>query len=86
MKTHLVIVDFARKYGIKEGLILTELCRRMQVSVTAAMPFSVSIGKKHFPYLSEKQIRLSLAHLWQQAVSGGRMSRKDRWTGLHCSK
>jgi hypothetical protein len=66
MKTHLVIVDFARKYGIKEGLILTELCRRMQVSGTAAIPFSVSIGKEHFPYLSEKQIRLSLAHLRQQ--------------------
>jgi hypothetical protein len=66
MKTHLVIVDFARKYGIKEGLILTELCRRMQVSGTVAIPFSVSIGKEHFPYLSEKQIRLSLAHLREQ--------------------
>jgi hypothetical protein len=63
MKTHLVIVEFARKYGIKEGLILTELCRRMRVSGTAAIPFSVSIGKEHFPYLSEKQIRLSLVNL-----------------------
>jgi hypothetical protein len=66
MKTHLVIVDFARKYGIKEGLILTELCRRMQVSGTAAIPFSVSLGKEHFPYLTEKQIRLSLACLREQ--------------------
>jgi hypothetical protein len=66
MKTHVVIVEFARKYGIKEGLILTELCRRMQVSGTAAVPFSVSLGREHFSYLSEKQIRLSLAHLREQ--------------------
>jgi hypothetical protein len=66
MKTHIVIVEFARKYGIKEGLILTELCRRMKVSGTAAIPFSVSLGKEHFPYLTEKQIRLSLANLREQ--------------------
>jgi hypothetical protein len=65
MKTHIVIVEFARKYGVKEGLILTELCRRMKVSGTAAIPFSASIGKEHFPYLTEKQIRLSLSHLRQ---------------------
>jgi hypothetical protein len=66
MKTHRVIVEFARKYGIKEGIILTELCRRMKVSGTAAIPFSVSIGKQHFPYLTEKQIRISLTHLREQ--------------------
>jgi hypothetical protein len=66
MKTHLVIVDFARKYGIKEGLILTELCRRMQVSGTAAVPFSVSLAKVHFSYLTEKQIRICLANLREQ--------------------
>ncbi|MDR0388082.1 MAG: hypothetical protein LBH57_08600 [Treponema sp.] len=66
MKTHIVIVEFARKYGIKEGLILTELCRRMQVAGTAVIPFSVPIGKQHFPYLTEKQIRLSLARLREQ--------------------
>jgi hypothetical protein len=65
MKTHIVIVEFARKYGVKEGLILTELCRRMQISETAVIPFSVSLGKQHFPYLTEKQLRLSLAHLRQ---------------------
>jgi hypothetical protein len=66
MKTHLVIVEFARKYGIKEGLILTELCRRMRVSGMAAIPFSVPLGREHFPYLSEKQIRLSLENLREQ--------------------
>ena len=66
MKTHVVIVEFARKYGIKEGLILTEFCRRMQASGAAAIPFSVSLGKEHFPYLSEKQIRTSLANLREQ--------------------
>jgi hypothetical protein len=66
MKTHMVVIEFARKYGIKEGLILTELCRRMRLSGTAAIPFSVSLGKEHFPYLTEKQIRISLAHLQEQ--------------------
>jgi hypothetical protein len=66
MKTHIVIVEFARKYGIKEGLILTELCRRIKASGTAAIPFSVSLGREHFPYLTEKQIRLSLTHLREQ--------------------
>jgi hypothetical protein len=66
MKTHMVIVDFARKYGIKEGLILTELCRRMQLSGAAAIPFSVSLGREHFPYLTEKQIRISLENLREQ--------------------
>jgi DNA-binding transcriptional regulator PaaX len=66
MKTHLVMVEFARRYGIKEGLILTELCRRMRVSGEADIPFSVSAGKEHFYYLSEKQIRVSLAKLREQ--------------------
>jgi hypothetical protein len=66
MKTHLVIVEFARKYGIKEGLILTELCRRTHIAGTATVPFSVSLGKEHFTYLTEKQIRLSLARLREQ--------------------
>jgi hypothetical protein len=70
MKTHLVIVDFARKYGIKEGLILTELCRRVKVSGAAAVPFSVSLGREHFSYLTEKQIRLSLARLREQGCIG----------------
>jgi hypothetical protein len=66
MKTHLVIVEFARKYGVKEGLILTELCRRMRISGAAAIPFSVSLGREHFSYMTEKQIRLSLTHLREQ--------------------
>jgi hypothetical protein len=63
MKTHIVIIDFARQYGIKEGLILTELCRRAYISETQIMPFSVTIGKDFFPYMSVKQIRLSLQNL-----------------------
>jgi hypothetical protein len=38
----------------------------MRVSGTAAIPFSVSLGREHFPYLTEKQIRLSLARLREQ--------------------
>jgi hypothetical protein len=63
VKTHIVIVEFALKYGIKEGIILIELCRRMQVSGTAVVPFSISLGKEHFPCLTAKQIRLSLKRL-----------------------
>jgi hypothetical protein len=63
MKTHSVVVEFAKKYGVKEGLILTELCRRMYASGGAAVPFSVSTGKVFFPYMSEKQIRLALDNL-----------------------
>jgi hypothetical protein len=77
MKTHLVIVEFARKYGVKEGLILTELCRRMRVTGKADIPFSVSIGKEHFYYLSEKQIRISLANLREQGCVS-RISEKER--------
>jgi hypothetical protein len=63
MKTHMVIVEFARNYGIKEGLLLTELCRRAYLSGETTVPFSVSQGKAFFPYMSEKQIRLSLYNL-----------------------
>jgi hypothetical protein len=63
MKTHMVVIEFARKYGIKEGLILTELCRRAYSSGVNAVPFSVSQGKAFFPYMSEKQIRLALDNL-----------------------
>jgi hypothetical protein len=62
----MVIVEFARKYGIKEGSILTELCRRMRLSGAADIPFSVSLGRKHFPYLTEKQMRTSLENLKEQ--------------------
>jgi hypothetical protein len=63
MKTHMVVIEFARRYGIKEGLLLTELCRRACVSDANLVPFSVSQGKAFFPYMSEKQIRLSLHNL-----------------------
>jgi hypothetical protein len=63
MKTHIVVVEFAKKYGVKEGLILTELCRRAYSSGVNAIPFSVSQGKAFFPYMSEKQIRLALDNL-----------------------
>lgn len=38
----------------------------MQISGKAAVPFSVSLGREHFPYLTEKQIRLSLENLREQ--------------------
>jgi hypothetical protein len=88
MKTHIVIAGFARKYGVKEGLVLTELCRRMQISGTAAIPFSVSLGKQHFPYLTEKQLRLSLKRLREQgckevplAAAGNKRRIRERTAG-----
>jgi hypothetical protein len=63
MKTHMIVIEFARKYGVKEGLILTELCRRAYSSGVNTVPFSVSQGKAFFPYMTEKQIRLALFNL-----------------------
>jgi hypothetical protein len=63
MNTHIVIIEFAKKYGLKESLILTELCRRAYISGSEGIPFSVSQGASFFPYLSEKQIRLALQKL-----------------------
>jgi hypothetical protein len=59
----MVVIDFAKQFGIKEGLILTELCRRMYSSGEDSIPFSVKAGKDFFPYMSEKQIRLALENL-----------------------
>jgi hypothetical protein len=63
MKTHMFVIDFARQFGVKEGLILTELCRRMYSSGENSIPFSVKAGKDFFPYMTEKQIRLALENL-----------------------
>jgi hypothetical protein len=59
----MVVIEFARKYGIKEGLLLTELCRQAYISGVNIIPFSVFQGKAFFPYMSEKQIRLALHNL-----------------------
>jgi hypothetical protein len=63
MHTHKIITEFARQYGVKEGLVLTELCRRMLASKAASIPFSVSTGVKYFSCMSAKQVRLSLKNL-----------------------
>jgi hypothetical protein len=63
MNTHIVIIEFAKKYGIKEGLILTEICRRAYTTGSEGIPFSVAHGTSFFLYLSEKQIRLALQKL-----------------------
>jgi len=63
MKIHTVIVDFAMQYGIKEALILSELCRRAFKSGKMVIPFPVSMGTSCFPYMSTKQVRLSLTNL-----------------------
>ena len=68
MKTHTIVIEFAKQYGIKEGLVLTELCRRAFNSGTNAIPFPVSQGLAFFPYLSTKQIRLSLQKLKLKGV------------------
>jgi hypothetical protein len=59
----MVIIEFAQKYGLKEGILLTELCRRMFVSESMVIPFSVSQGQLFFPYMSVKQLRLALQNL-----------------------
>jgi len=80
MKTHMVVIDFARQFGIKEGLILTELCRRMYSSGENSIPFSVKAGKDCFPYMTEKQIRLALENLKNAGVIGTILGNGGRQT------
>jgi len=68
MKVHTIIIEFAIQYGIKEALILSELCRRAYASGEMIIPFPVSQGKSWFPYMSIKQIRSSLANLKAKGV------------------
>jgi len=63
MAMQMIIVEFALAYGIKEALILTELCRQVHVSGTGEILFSVNQGQGIFPYLTAKQIRLALQNL-----------------------
>jgi len=63
MKIHTVIIEFAMRYGIKEALILSELCRRAFTTGTMIIQFPVSLGKTYFPYMTVKQVRLSLLNL-----------------------
>ena len=78
MKIHAVIVEFALHYGIKEALLLSELCHKAYTSGAMAVPFSVSQGVIRFPYMSAKQIRLSLSNLIAKeaikVISQGRQS------------
>lgn len=60
---HIIVIEFAKRFGVKEGLLLTELCRRTYSTGTEVIPFSISQGRKFFPYLTAKQIRLSLENL-----------------------
>jgi hypothetical protein len=87
MQTHIVIVEFAKKYGIKEGLLLTELCRRVYISGSESIPFSVSQGKAFFPYMSEKQIRLALRNLRTAGsiaiVQSSPTFDRTRWYRIH---
>jgi hypothetical protein len=63
MKTQILFVDFVKDYGLKEGIILSELCRRTLLNGSAAYHFSVIDCARFFEYLSEKQLRTVFRNL-----------------------
>jgi hypothetical protein len=66
MKTQTLLVDFVKDYGIKEGIILSELCRRVCLNGSSAYRFSVPDCTRLFDYMTEKQIRTSLNRLLER--------------------
>jgi hypothetical protein len=56
-------VDFVKNYGIKEGIIISELCRRTGLAGNAPCCFSVAACTAIFDYMTEKQIRTALNNL-----------------------
>jgi hypothetical protein len=63
MKTQTLLVDFVKNYGIKEGIIISELCRRTGLAGNAPCCFSVAGCTAIFDYMTEKQIRTALNNL-----------------------
>jgi hypothetical protein len=63
MKTQTFLVDFVKNYGIKEGVIISELCRRTVLSKITPACFSIADCSAIFDYFSEKQIRTALNNL-----------------------
>jgi hypothetical protein len=80
MKTQTLLVDFIRGYGVKEGVILSELCRRVCLNGNAACCFSVPDCTRLFDYLTEKQIRTSINRLLEHGciVHAGPRDNFDR--------
>jgi hypothetical protein len=70
MKTQLLFADFAKDYGLKEGLILSELCRRTCLQGGSLFHFSAIDCIRLFDYLTEKQIRMALNNLLRRRGIG----------------
>ncbi len=66
MKTYSFITAFAEHYGLKEGIILTELCRKTHLSGIPAILFSVPECRRQLHFLTEKQIRRAIKNLQEQ--------------------
>jgi hypothetical protein len=70
MKTQSFLVDFVKDYGLKEGIIISELCRRTCLSGSAPCCFSVADCMRIFGYMTEKQIRTALNKLLARRCVG----------------
>ncbi len=57
------VISFAEKYGLKESLILTELCKQTHTAGSSHVSLSVLECSRIFAYMSEKQIRITLKKL-----------------------
>lgn len=62
MNTQMFIKSFAQHLGLKEGIILSEMCR-IQMMKKEEVLFSFQDLKKQLDFFSEKQIRTSLKKL-----------------------
>jgi hypothetical protein len=60
------MVEFAKEYGLKEGIILSKLCEVMNSknnNEEFIFSFTLEDLQKWFKYLSEKQIRTGIGNL-----------------------
>jgi hypothetical protein len=57
------LVEFAKEYGLKEGIILSGLCEEMDKTDNEEFVFTLDGLGKRYRYLTEKQIRTGLSNL-----------------------
>jgi hypothetical protein len=61
------LVEFVKKYGLKEGIILSCLCEITNQNESGEeYVFTVEDIKKRFAYFSEKQLRTGISKLLNQ--------------------
>jgi hypothetical protein len=57
------LIEFAKDYGIKEGIILTRLCEEQLKKTVDEFIFTYEDVQKIFTYLSGKRVRIGINNL-----------------------